>query len=115
MSTLQLESIQEELEQAEIAQSAGNEGRARVCCRRAAGLAIAVYLQILNLPLPGPSAIERLKFLAQSQDTNSRIREISEHLLLRVNEEFELPIQVDLISETRWLIDELLPDFKFKE
>jgi hypothetical protein len=115
MSNLPLDNIRQELAIAVRARESGNEGKARVCCRRAAGIAIAEFMQRENIPVPGPSAIERLKFVARSLEMDDQIREIAEHLMLRVNEDFDLPIKVDLIEETRQLIEYLLSDYELKE
>ena len=37
------EKLQKEFERAQIARASGNEGQARVCARRAAGIAIREY------------------------------------------------------------------------
>jgi hypothetical protein len=36
------------------------------------------------------------------------LKRIAEHLTLRVNEEFKLPADIDLVSEARTFCDELL-------
>lgn len=101
-----------ELEQAKTARQIGNEGKARVCARRAAGIAIGEYVANQNLPNPGRSAYDRLKFIASHPEVTPRAREISQHLILRVNEEFRLPAETDLIAETYELIQTLVdPSF----
>ena len=62
--------FQSELHQAEMARALGNEGKARVCARRAAGIA--------------------------------------GHFLERVETNFTLPSDVDLIQDARWLAQKLL-------
>ncbi|GEM_PF-193394 len=99
--------IQAELARAEKARAAGNEGQARVCARRAAGIAIGEYLKLRGLPIPGPSAYERLKYLCEIDDVSLLVQEAAQHLLLRVTPEFTLPVDVDLIAKARWLIAEL--------
>jgi hypothetical protein len=100
--------IQTELEGARLARENGNQGKARVCARRAAGIAIAEYLERQNLPNPGSSAYDRLQFIASYPGVTPRAREISQHLIVRVTEEFNLPIDVDIIAETTELIQLLL-------
>ena len=102
--------IQTELRQAEAARAKGNEGQARVCARRAAGIAIGEYLQRRKLPNPGPSAMKRLQYLTTLPDLSPQVREVANHLVLRVNQDFEFPIQVDLIAEARWLAETLLQE-----
>jgi hypothetical protein len=97
-----------ELEQAVTARENGNEGMARVCARRAAGLIIGEYLQRREIPSPGPSAYDRLRLLLDLADAPKQARQICEHLVMRVNEDFNLSIETDLIAETRRLAEELL-------
>jgi hypothetical protein len=98
----------EELRQAEAARAAGNEGMARVCARRAAGIAAGEYLRRHGLSLSNPSAYARLKFLTQLPQTPPVVQEVINHFLLRINPDRSLPIQADLIAEARWLANELL-------
>ena len=97
-----------ELLQAEAARKAGNEGMARVCARRAAGIAAGEYLRRHGLTFSDPSAYARLKFLVQLPQTPPAVQEVINHFLLRINPDRSLPIQADLIAEARWLANELL-------
>jgi hypothetical protein len=97
-----------ELNQAEAARESGNEGMARVCARRAAGLIIGEFLERMAILSPGPSAYDRMKLLIDLPGISERAREITENLVRRVNEDFTLPVEADLIDETRCLAEELL-------
>lgn len=99
--------IERELTQAKNARSAGNEGQARVCARRAAGAAIREFFLQTGKTIPSPSAIDLLHQLRECTGLPDRVYETVEHLLLRVNTEYQLPLPVDLIAETTWLIQEL--------
>jgi len=100
-----------ELEQAEAARRAGNEGMARVCARRAAGILIGQYIQENNLPPAGPSAYDRLRYLASQPELGPKVREVAGHCLVRITPEHDLPVEADLIAEVRWLKGKLLgPD-----
>ena len=99
-----------ELAAAEKARSAGFEGRARVSARRAAGIAVRSYLGNRGIPPGTTSAFDILRVLRDEHDTPDEIRQVIDHLLMRVNEDFQLPAQVDLIAETRWLIQILNKD-----
>lgn len=101
--------IKAELELAQAARAAGNHGKARVCTRRAAGIAIGEYLRREEIDNIGPSAYERLQFLTSYPETPEQVREICQHLILRVDEEYKLPTGIDLIAETHELI-QLLSD-----
>jgi hypothetical protein len=105
-----LEQIERELALAETARQAGFEGRARVSARRAAGAAIRAHLIIRRINPGQASAYDLLQILDSRPDTPPEIRQVLGHLLARVNEEFQLPMPVDLIAETRWLVQTLNKD-----
>ena len=95
--------IESELEQAERARLAGNEGRARVCARRAAGIAARGFLA-RHMRLPDRSAYTALQALADYPGLAPDLRSAALHLVLRVTEEFTLPEDADLIADARKLI-----------
>lgn len=100
--------FQKEISRAENARLAGNEGMARVCARRAAGIVIGEYLRRQGSPAATPGAYDRLKILAERPDVSAQTREVSRHMLLRITPEHELPVEADLVAEARWLAQELL-------
>lgn len=110
MSSIQTwqERFLEEIRQAESAREAGNEGMARVCARRAAGIAAGEYLRRHGLSLSNPSAYTRLKFLLQVPQTSQAVQEVVNHFIMRINPDKSLPVPADLIAEARWLANELL-------
>ena len=97
-----------ELNQAESARRDGNEGKARVCARRAAGVLIGEYLRRRGYEAGGSSAYERLKSLQVLPNVPDEVRIVSSHFLLRANPEGNLPEDVDLIGEARRLESILL-------
>jgi len=103
-------SFNNELHQAQQARENGNEGMARVCARRAAGIVIGEYLRRLGIPDPGPSAYDRLGYIQSLPNLPSEVQEISKNLRIRVNEEFQLPADIDLIEEARRMAILLLND-----
>ena len=96
--------IEYELEQAEGARLAGNEGRARVCARRAAGIAARDFLARHFLRLPDRSAYTALQALVDYPGLAPDLRPAALHLVLRVTAEFTLPEDPDLIADARKLI-----------
>jgi len=102
------EKLQKEFELAESARASGNEGRARVCARRAAGIAIREYYARRGHHVRTPSAYDLLQMLADEPQLSSVVKQTAKYLTLRVNEEFKLPVDVDLLDEARKLCDELL-------
>ena len=97
-----------ELETAEQARARGNEGRARVCARRAAGIAVREYLTRQGIRPPSGSAYDLLTLLKGEASLSPDLRTIASHLTLRVNEEFKLPVDADLVAEARTFCEKLL-------
>ncbi len=100
--------LQAEFERAAQARAKGNEGQARVCARRAAGIAIREYLTRQGTPPSSASAVDLLTLLKDDPLLSSDLKLIVDHLTLRVTEEFKLPVDVDLVAEARKLCEELL-------
>jgi hypothetical protein len=101
--------FEDEIHRAEVARDEGNEGRARVCARRAAGIILIEYFRRRGISPPGTSVIDYLKQTRVIPGLPPRVREIAEHLLLRINSLRHLPVDTDLIDKTRQLLDLLLP------
>src|SRR4026208_2495480 len=100
--------IQAEFSRAEQARAKGNEGQARVCARRAAGIAIQEYLHRKRIRPSSTSAVDLLNLIKDDPLLAPSLKLIADHLTLRVTEEFKLPVDVDLVAEARILCDELL-------
>jgi hypothetical protein len=99
-----------ELQRAEQARMRGNEGQARVCARRAAGVVISEYFLRRGEALAGPSAYNHLRYLADHPSVAPRLREAAGHFLQRTNPDHSFPLPVDLIAEARWLAQQLLDE-----
>ncbi len=99
--------IQHEFERAEGARARGNEGQARVCARRAAGIAAREYLSRRGQSVRTPSAYDLLNLLAEDPRLSADLRQAAAYLTLRVTEEFKLPVAVDLVAEAKKLVDAL--------
>lgn len=107
MTSLQ-EQIEKEFELAEQARAKNNEGQARVCARRAAGIAIREYLAHKGIRPRSTSAYDLLSLLKDDLLLSPDLKLIADHLTLRVTEEFTLPVDADLIAEARTLCNALL-------
>ena len=92
-----------EIQRAIEARASGNEGKARVCARRAAGIVIGEYLDRRHIP-SAESAIKRLETFRNLPGIPSQIQLVVDHLLAHVDQEHNLPTSIDLIAETRWLV-----------
>jgi hypothetical protein len=100
--------IESEFQKAEGARALGNEGQARVCARRAAGIAVREYLTRQGISPRSVSAYDLLNDIKADPGLSSDLRTIAEHLTLRVTEEFKLPVDADLIAEARAFCESLL-------
>jgi len=100
--------LRKEFEKAQQARISKNEGQARVCARRAAGIAARDYLTRNGTQVPNMSAYDLLNLLKEDTNLSPDMQLIVDHLTVRVTEDFELPIDADLIAEARVLCDWLL-------
>jgi hypothetical protein len=98
------QSIEAELKNAERARLSGNEGRARVCARRAAGIAARDFLTRQGVQARTGSAYETLKMLAAYPGLPPDLRSAAVNLTTQVTEGFTLPGDIDLIAEAQNLI-----------
>ena len=102
------EKLQKEFERAQIARAGGNEGQARVCSRRAAGIAIREYYTRRGYHVRTPSAYDLLQMLEDEPQLSPELKQSASYLTLRVNEKFKLPVDVDLLDEAHKLCNGLL-------
>lgn len=109
-----IQKISHELTQAAQARADGNEGRSRVCARRAAGWAIEAYLKDKGEPQPTPNAFKLIRHFATLSGHTDKVYTILHHLTVKLEKDSEdsdayYPVEgVDLIDEARWLAEELL-------
>lgn len=98
------EKIEQELTQARRAREAGNEGQARVCARRAAGLAIKAWYQRRDGPGWGGDALTQLKRLQGDESVPEHIRQAAMRLTTKVDFEHKLPFEEDAVEDARGII-----------
>ena len=101
--------LENELQMAVDARAHGNEGRARVCARRAAGVVVREYFLRQGISSRTSSAFDLLRALLDIPEIPEEARRAAGYLTRRVNEEFELPVNADLVEEARTLCKSLLP------
>jgi HEPN domain-containing protein len=102
--------LKNEFEKAQQARVNKNEGQARVCARRAAGIAARAYLTRKGIQVPNMSAYDLLNLLRENLELPPEMQSIADHLTMRVNEDFQLPVAVDLVAEVRILCDWLMAE-----
>lgn len=99
-----------ELALARQAQIDGMEGRARVCARRAVGIALRHYFSQRQSPVAGLSVIDLIQAYQASAGLPQNLRDICAHLLTRVDTDYRLPFPVDILTEAQVLIDAIVKD-----
>ncbi len=100
--------LERELASAREARSRGNEGRARVCARRAAGIAARMYLDRRGVHVGSASVLDLLSRLAEEPAIDAGMKHLISLFTLPVDTEFKLPEGIDLIAEAEALCDQLL-------
>jgi len=100
-----------ELQRADAARIVGNEGRARVCARRAAGMAAKVFLN-MNAEYDSSSthilsSYEAIRALAAFPTLSVELKQAVVYLTMPVTREFHFPAGIDLIDEAYKLIQGL--------
>ena len=102
--------VQGELLLAKQSRKEGNEGRARVCARRAAGTAAQLFLDRHKKIVKSENTFQSLKTLKNTEELPERVQLAVSRLIQRVNEDHQLPPEIDLIHEARLVIQFLEPD-----
>lgn len=90
------------------ARQSGNEGRARVCARRAAGHVAGEYLRRQGVVMKTESALDRLRFLESYPNSPALTKTTVNHFLVHITPENKLPIKADLIADVELLARDLL-------
>jgi hypothetical protein len=102
--------FQAEIDHAEKARAEGNEGRARVCARRAVGIVLGEYFRRNQFTFESPSAYDRLRFAEKMPDIPSGLLAMFQHFLIRVSPDYTLPVESNLIAEARQIRSILLKE-----
>jgi hypothetical protein len=100
--------LKTELEEAQRSHLQGNEGRARVCARRAAGWAVGWYVETHSLAEPHTNALEHLKWLAKSSDVSNELQEAAIRLTTKIDKNGKLPFREDPMADAHLIITALL-------
>ena len=96
-----------ELRAAEAARTAGEEGKARVHARRAAGWAAADYFHRVAGPSQPNGATECLRWLATRSEVPAELREAARRLTVHVTADHVLPHPEDPLVDARMIVDGL--------
>ena len=101
------EMVEEELRQASYWRTKGNEGRSRVCARRAAGWAVGNYRRRSSHVNVDDDAYKHLIWLKDETNKDQQLREAADRLCTKVREDFELPHDEDPVEDARVIIEGL--------
>lgn len=102
------EEYQHEIMQAHLSRASGNEGMARVCARRAAGVILREYMRRNGVNHTGQSVFPIVRSFQRLSSISEQQKVIVNHFLITVDKDLHLPANIDLISDAEWLAHELL-------
>lgn len=105
ISAEKYQQITRELSQGLEAREQGLEGKARVCARRAVGIALRHYFSRRQPQLASLSVVDLVQTYQEKPGLAQNLQEICAHLLTRVDPDYNLPIPVDLLAEAEILIN----------
>jgi len=102
------EEIERDLAQAVLFKKNGEFGKSRVCARKAAGKAARVWLK-LNYPeiFLSTDPFQSLKIIQEKFDQNEPISIHIFNLLLKVDQDFNLPEDINLLKSAEFVINNL--------
>ncbi|MCC7360795.1 MAG: hypothetical protein IT317_15035 [Anaerolineales bacterium] len=93
-----------ELARGRAAQAAGLPGRARVCARRAAGLALKAWFQARSGEAWGGDAMKQLKRAQAEPAAPEAVRAAAERLTTKVDYDHALPFADDPLVDAELII-----------
>jgi len=105
---LVIQNIEKEFTHGEQARKKGNEGMVRVCARRAAGVAIAYWLESHRRDGWGIDAMNQLRNLQFDESMPQSVREAALRLTTKITEQFTSAFHTDPIQDSKIIIDYLL-------
>ncbi len=98
-----MEDIEKELRQGEKAEQEGNSGRARVCARRAVGIALEDYYARMGKD-PGKDAMKLLAQFSAGGEIPGDVRDAALRLQQRVSHDFTSASK-DPLSDARLIVN----------
>jgi hypothetical protein len=99
--------IEQELAAAEAARQNSNDGKARVCARRAVAIATEAWLARLPVPRWRGDAMEHLRQIQQDASFPLPIRQAAERLSTSVTRQQATPFTTDPVADARLIISHL--------
>ncbi len=105
---LAIKNIEKEFAQGEQARKKGNDGMVRVCARRAAGVAIAYWLESHRREGWGVDALNQLRNLQLDESMPQSLREAALRLTTKITEQFTPVFPTDPVEDSKIIIDYLM-------
>ena len=105
-----LDRIKLELDQAYHFRSRGNEGRARVCARRAAGWAVAAFRHQRSGVETHLNAYHQLRWFRKLDDMPIELRMAADRLTTHVTMSHELPHGQDPLDDAEMIVRAILKE-----
>lgn len=102
--------VQMEMTMAIAARNQGNEGMARVCARRAAGIVVRDYLDRHEIDAAGLNNFEILIDKGIRENLPAAVIPLLENLSMRVDENYTLPAEIDLLADAETVIQILFKE-----
>ncbi len=99
--------IQQEISTARESADAGNEGKARVCARRAAGWAIQWFISRNARPDWRTDAMSQLRHLQGDESFPNDVHDAARRLSARISDRFEYSPSADPIDDAIIIINEI--------
>jgi len=99
--------IRQEISIARESVDIGNEGKVRVCARRAAGWAIQWFVSRNARPDWRTDAMSQLKHLQGDESFSGDVREAARRLSTRISDRFEYSPSADPIEDAIIIINEI--------
>jgi len=103
-----LEQIEKELAMAEAALREANEGKARVCARRAVALAVEASLERFPRPSWRGDAMNQLRQIQQEESFPLPIRQAAERLGTKITQRDTAPFTSNPIADAKLIIAYLI-------
>jgi hypothetical protein len=103
-----LEQIEKEFLLAEAASAARNEGKVRVCARRAAGIALAWFASRHQRPGWRADAFGMLHGAREEAEFSDAVRQAASRLTAKVNDRFEYPHAERPVDDARMIVQAVI-------
>ena len=99
------EQIAKELALAEASRKQENEGRARVCARRAVGIAIVWFYSSMNIEVKEIQSVDLLRRIQGDDSFPWDVQQAASRLSARITSDFQYASPTDPLADARLIIE----------